>query len=134
MADTQDGPRVHKLPSGFNVTTFPLPPRGMRLTDASPAEFAQHGLPPRPHRDRHPALHAFWLKNFDRKLQFIVPQFAEIPNKRHLPQQPSVIGGSKDWSGAVVAAPTAQLIGGAPWAANGTFLFSETSTATWTTA
>jgi hypothetical protein len=48
MADTQDGPRVHKLPSGFNVTTFPLPPRGMRLTDASPAELVQHGLPPRP--------------------------------------------------------------------------------------
>jgi hypothetical protein len=56
MADTQDGPRVHKLPSGFNVTTFPLPPRGMRLTDASPAELAQHGLPPRPHPDRHPAI------------------------------------------------------------------------------
>ena len=113
MADTQDGPRVHKLPSGFNVTTFPLPPHGMRLTDASPAELAQHGLPPRPDPDRHPALHAFWLKNFDRKLQFIVPQFTEIPNIRHLPQQPSVIGGSKNWSGAVVAAPTAQLIGGA---------------------
>lgn len=113
MADTQDGPRVHKLRSGFNVTTFPLPPHGMRLTDASPAELAQHGLPPRPDPDRHPALHAFWLKNFDRKLQFIVPQFTEIPNIRHLPQQPSVIGGSKNWSGAVVAAPTAQLIGGA---------------------
>ncbi len=113
MADTHDGPRVHKLPSGFNVTTFPLPPHGMRLTDASPAELAQHGLPPRPDPDRHPALHAFWLKNFDRKLQFIVPQFTEIPNIRHLPQQPSVIGGSKNWSGAVVAAPTAQLIGGA---------------------
>jgi hypothetical protein len=114
MADTQDGPRVHKLPSGFNVTTFPPPPRGMRLTDASPAELAQHGLPPRPHPDRHPALHALWLKNFDRKLQFIVPQFTEIPNIRHLPQQPSVIGVSNNWSGAVVAAPTAQqLIGGA---------------------
>ena len=113
MADTQDGPRVHKLPSGFNVTTFPLPPRGMRLPDASPAELARHGLPPRPDRDIHPALHALWLKNFDRKLNFIIPQFAEIPNIRHLPQQPSVIGGSKNWSGAVVTAPAPQLIGGA---------------------
>jgi Peptidase A4 family len=113
MADTQDGPRVHKLPSGFNVTTFPLPPRGMRLTDASPAERARYGIPPLPDRDKHPALHAFWLKDFDRKLQFIVPEFKVIPNIRHLPRQPSVIGGSGNWSGAVVAAPSGGVIGGA---------------------
>ena len=113
MADTQDGPRVHKFSSGFSATTFPPPPRGMRLTDASPAELARHGLPPLPDPNKHPALHAFWLKDFDRKLQFIVPEFKVIPNIRHLPRQPSVIGGSANWSGAAVAAPSGGVIGGA---------------------
>ena len=90
MADTQDGPRVHKLHSGCNVTTFPLPPRGMRLTDASPAELAQHGLPPRPDRDIHPALHALWLKNFDRKLNFHHPTIRRNPE--HTPSAPTAFG------------------------------------------
>jgi hypothetical protein len=113
MADTQDGPRVHKFPSGFSATTFPPPPRGMRLTDASPAELARHGLPPLPDPNKHPALHAFWRKDFDRELHFIVPEFKVIPNIRHLPRQPSVIGGSTNWSGAVVPAPSGGVIGGA---------------------
>jgi hypothetical protein len=113
MADTQNGPRVHKLLSGFSATTFPPPPRGMRLTDASPAELARHGIPPLPDRNKHPALHAFWLKDFDRELQFIVPEFKLIPNIRHLPRQPSIIGGSGNWSGAEVTPPNGKLIGGA---------------------
>jgi hypothetical protein len=113
MADSQDGPRVHKFASGFSATTFPPPPRGMRLTDASPAELARHGIPPLPDPDKHPALHAFWLKDFDRELHFIVPEFKVIPNIRHQPRQPSVIAGSQNWSGAVVTAPSGGLLGGA---------------------
>src|SRR5262252_7542828 len=69
--------RRHVLSSGVIATTFPAPPSGLRLVEASDVELALYGVPPRPDRTLDPRLYELWYDAFSRKTTFISPALRE---------------------------------------------------------
>lgn len=106
MTTTQPPRRVQKLSGGFTVTTFPIPPRELHLVDATDIELAHFGLPPRPDRKLEESLYVRWYRTFERPMSFLIPNFEELWEVRHLPRTRSIVNEelSTNWSGVAVYA------------------------------
>jgi hypothetical protein len=106
MTTTQPPRRVQQLSGGFTVTTFPVPPRELHLVDATDLELAHFGLPPRPDRKLEESLYARWYRTFERPMSFLIPNFEELWEVRHLPRTRSIVNEelALNWSGVVVYA------------------------------
>ena len=59
MVRIDEGRRIQRLPSGVEVTMFPTPPSRTRFGQASDADLAHFGLPPRPKREFPPVFMLF---------------------------------------------------------------------------
>jgi hypothetical protein len=101
MAHKQHKHRVHRLSSGATVTTFPPPPPGLRLIDATDSELAHYGVPPRPNRETEHGLYNQWKKVFGRQMTFISPELRESTRvRRQFPADLTENGTlSPTWSG-----------------------------------
>lgn len=113
MATTKLGPREYVFSGGRKATTFPLPPGGRRLVDASDQELAHYGVPPRPDRNAHRDLYEVWKATFSRRATFITAEFGEPTQVQHQSRiSPSVDSTdfSYNWTGVVAPTQDGDLI------------------------
>jgi hypothetical protein len=90
-----------------DARAFTAPPTGFDPLNASDAELASYGFPPRPDPENAPSQYASWQRAMNASKVRVIPQL-EITNIAHGPHRPApaanerdATGTSYNWSGAV---------------------------------